>query len=57
MCPRTCEPRPSVKRPRESFCSVQADSAVIVGLRGKAMATAVERRSRIVAWAASAATT
>jgi len=34
-----------------------ADIAVIVGLRGKAIATAVVRRSRVVAAAASAITT
>ena len=33
-----------MKRPRESFCSVQALIAVIVGLRGKAIATAVPWR-------------
>src|SRR4029450_392746 len=31
----TCVPRPSVKRPRDSFCSVHALIAVTVGLRGE----------------------
>ena len=57
MWPRTWLPSPSTKRPPESFWIVHADMAVIVGLRGKAIATAVVRRSRVVAWAASAMTT
>ena len=57
MCPRTWLPRPSTKRPRESFWIVHADIAVIVGLRGNAIAIAVVRRTRVVDCAASAITT
>jgi hypothetical protein len=45
-----------VKRPRDSFWTVQALSAVTVGLRGKAMATEVPSFSLRVDWAASAMT-
>ena len=45
-----------MKRPRDSFCNVQALIAVTVGLRGKAMATEVPIFSLRVAWAASAMT-
>ena len=41
ICALTCVPSPSVKRPCDSFCKVQALMAVTVGLRGKAMATDV----------------
>ena len=57
MWPLTCGPSPSVNRPFDSFCSVHALIAVIVGLRGNAIATAVPRPSVVVACAASAITT
>jgi len=47
----TCVPRPKVKWPRDSFCSVHA---VTVGLRGKAIATDVPSFWVRVVWAASA---
>jgi hypothetical protein len=34
-------PRPSTNRPFDTFCSDHADIAVIVGLRGNAIATDV----------------
>jgi hypothetical protein len=49
MCPLTWDPNPSVKRPLESFCNDHALIAVIVGLRGKAIATLVASLSRVVA--------
>ena len=49
ICALTCVPSPSVKRPRDSFCRVQALMAVTVGLRGKAMATEVASFSLAVA--------
>ena len=45
-----------MNRPPDSFCSVHALSAVTVGLRGKAIATAVPSRSSVVACAARAST-
>ena len=54
ICALTCVPSPSVKRPRDSFCKVQALMAVTAGLRGKAMATEVASFSLRVASAASA---
>jgi len=57
MCPRTWLPSPSTNRPRESFWIFHADIAVMVGLRGNAIATAVVRRRRVVPAAASAMTT
>ena len=45
-----------MKRPLASFCKVQALMAVMVGLRGKAMAMAVLILRRAVACAASAMT-
>jgi hypothetical protein len=57
MCPRTWLPSPRTKRPRESFWMLHADIAVMVGLRGKAIATAVVRRRRVEPAAASAMTT
>ena len=53
ICALTCVPSPSVKRPPDSFCKVQALMAVTVGLRGKAMATEVAILSLDVAWAAN----
>jgi hypothetical protein len=46
-----------MKRPRLARCSVQALNAVTVGLRGKAMATAVVNDRRSVDVAAMAITT
>jgi len=54
ICPLTCEPSPNVKRPPDNCCSDHAVIAVTVGLRGKAIATAVAKRTRVVARAASA---
>ena len=45
-----------MKRPCDSFWTVQALSAVTVGLRGKAMATEVPSFNVRVAWAANAMT-
>src|SRR5258707_451007 len=56
MGPLTCEPSPRTNRPRDSLCRVQALCAVMVGLRGKATATAVASKTRVVACAASAIT-
>mgnify|MGYP007123212521 CR=1 FL=1 len=41
MCALTWVPSPSVNRPCDSFCSVHALIAVTYGLRGNAIATAV----------------
>jgi hypothetical protein len=50
---RTCEPRPSTKRPREATWRSQLALATGMGLREKAMATPVERLMRAVVTAAT----
>ena len=52
LWPFTWGPRPSRRRPLLKPCRSQARLAVIMGLRGKAMATLVPS-SRVVVWSAA----